>query len=1133
MYDARAPVSTAAGYLRRLRAATNVAVRTFISEEDTVVSMSQCRRYAVVALALSPLPCLAQLFDSSAFSGMRWREIGPYRGGRSVAVAGSSKRPSEYWMGTSGGGVFKTTDGGMTWLAITDRYFGNTIGALAVSASNPDIVWAGGGESDIRGNAAPGEGVWVTKDAGRTWSRIEFFDIKDHVNRIRIHPANPDIVWIGLLGHAFGPNAQRGVFKTTDGGKTWKRVLYRDETTGISDLAVDASNPDILYAAFWHAYRTPWSLNSGGPGGGLFKSTDGGESWKELTGNGGLPKGLWGKVGIAISPAKTSRVWALIEAEEGGVYRSDDGGTSWMKVNEERKLRQRAWYYTRVYADPKDTNIVYAVNTGLYRSKDGGKTFSQQLQVPHGDNHDLWIAPDDASRMINANDGGANVSVNGGRTWTAQTFATAQMYHVETTNQFPYKVCGAQQDNSTLCGPSRRAGGIRLQDWQDAGGGESGYIAANPAKPDIVFAGSYGGLLTRKDMRTEITRDVNPWPDNPMGISSEDIKYKFQWTFPIVFSPHDPGTMYVGGSNLFVTHDEGQSYRIISPPLARNDPKTLGASGGPITKDQTGVETYGVVFTIAESPLAKGVIWTGSDDGLVHLTRDAGKTWKNVTPKDIGDFARISLIEAGRFSAGTAYLAANRYQQDDFSPILFKTGDYGATWTRITNGIAPNDFARAIREDPARQGLLYAGTEHGVYVSFDAGQLWQTLRLNLPRVPVHDLAVKDGDLIAATHGRSFWVIDDLSPLRQMNAAALAADAHLYKPRETFRVDWGGGRGGGGGATGVAANPSSGVRVYFTLKQAGQRVSLDFLDSAGTVINSFSSDSAKADSAKADSGKAGNVHADSGKAGNVHADSAKAGNVHADSASLGENAPPEDEEAPRRRPTPPRVSNRAGLNSFVWNMRYPDAALFDGMILWSGETRGPIAPQGSYSVRMRVNGGPPLTQTFRLRNDPRSTATAADQLAQFTFELQLRDRLTAANEAVISMRYVKSEVADRIKRAPPAGTQEIASAGASLKTNLTGVEAEVYQLKNQSSQDPLNFPIKLNNKLAALLESVSSAPGRPTAQAVAVFNELNGRLDKELVKMKKFYVEDLARYNALLKKYGLPEIDTKPKPKITA
>ncbi len=1066
------------------------------------------RHVAFVALAFAFVPAVAtaQLFDSTAFAGLRWREIGPYRGGRSVAVAGSAARPNEYYMGTTGGGVFKTSDGGASWQPASDHYFGGTIGAVAVSESNPDIVWSGGGESDIRGNTAPGDGVWMTSDAGKTWTKIAYFDPKNHVNRIRIHPTNPNIVWVGVLGHAFGPNDQRGVFKTTDGGKSWRKVLYRNDQTGISDLALDANDPNTLYAAFWHAYRTPWSLNSGGPGGGIFKSTDGGEHWTELTGNAGLPTGLWGKVGLAVSPAKSSRVWAIIEAEAGGVYRSDDGGTTWTKLNEDRKLRQRAWYYTRIYADPKDTNVVYALNTGIYRSRDGGKTFPVALQVQHGDNHDLWIAPNDPTRMINGNDGGANVSTTFGRAWTPETYATAQFYHIETTNHFPYHICGAQQDNSTLCGPSRSAGGIQPRQWEDAGGGESGYIAASPTDPDVVFAGSYGGLLTLKDMRTGLSRDVNPWPDNPMGYSSEDIKYKFQWTFPIVFSPHDPKTMYVGGSNLFATHDEGQSYQIISPPLARNDPKTLGASGGPITKDQTGVETYGVVFTIAESPLTKGVIWTGSDDGLVFLTRDAGKTWKNVTPKDIGDYSRISLVEAGHFGAGTAYIAANRYQQDDFAPLFYKTSDYGATWTKIVNGIGAADFSRAIREDPERKGLLYAGTEHGVYLSFDDGAHWQSLQLNLPSVPVHDLAIKEGDLIAATHGRSFYVLDDLSPLRQISSATFAADAHLYRPRNTHRIDWGGARGGGRFA-GTGANPPSGVQVYYTLQKPGQDVTLEFLDATGKVIRSFTS---RQDSATA----AGTAAGRGGRAGRG-----------------GEDAPPPDEEAPRAAPPPPRVPNNAGLNSFAWNMRYPDAVTFDGMILWAGDTRGPIAPQGTYSVRMVVNGGTPQRQMFRLLNDPRSNATAADQLAQFNFLLRIRDRISEANEAVISMRYVKSEVDDRIKRAPADAAQELSTGGASLKTNVTGVEAEVYQIKNQSSQDPLNFPIKLNNKIAALNGVVSSAPGKPTAQAVAVFEELTAKLDTQMTRMKKVYADDLARYNELLKKHGLQAIDTKPKPKV--
>ncbi len=1055
---------------------------------------------ATLVSCVMPMGARAQVMDTLAFAGLRWREIGPYRGGRSVAVAGSAARVNEYWMGTVGGGVFKTVDGGMSWQPMTDKYFGGTIGALQVSESNPDVVWAGGGETDIRGNTAPGDGVWRTNDAGKTWTRIEYFDIKNHVNRIRIHPTNPNIVWIGVLGHAFGPNEQRGVFKTTDGGTTWRKVLYRDDWTGISDLAVDPTNPDVLYAAFWRAFRTPWSMNSGGPGGGIFKSTDGGETWRELTGNPGLPKPPLGKIGLAVSGAKASRIWAIMEADSGGVYRSDDGGATWAKLNEERKMRQRAWYYTRIYADPKDTNIVYVLNVQWFRSKDGGKTFSETMSSPHSDNHDMWIAPNNGERMIESNDGGANVSTNRGATWTGQEYATAQMYHVTATNHFPYKICGAQQDNSTLCAPSRKAGGITIADWVDAGGGESGYIAASPTNPDIVFAGSYGGLLTRKDMRTGLEWNVNPWPDNPMGMSSSDIKYKFQWTFPITFSPHDPSVMYVGGSNLFMTKNGGDSYQIISPPLARNDPKTLGASGGPITKDQTGVETYGVVFAFAESPLMKGLLWAGTDDGLIQLSRDAGKTWTNVTPKDMGDFTRVSIIDPSPHAAGTAYVAANRYQQDDFAPLLFKTTDFGATWTKIVNGIAPSDFTRAIREDPVRKGMLYAGTEHGVYISFNDGGVWQHLQLNLPPVAVHDLMIKEGDLLAATHGRSFYVLDDLSALRQMTPAVVTAPVHLYKPRDTYRIDWGGGRGGGGGGrgqAGVGQNPPSGVIVSYQLAKAGEEVSLEFLDAGGKLIKSFES---RVDSAAGGGGR--------GRGGAAGDPDVQVGALPA-----------------------PRVPNKAGLNQFAWDMRYPDATVFPGMILWAGNTRGPIAPAGTYTVRLKLGATQTLSQTFKLVNDPRSPATAADQLAQFNMLIRIRDKVSEANEAVISMRYVKSEIDARLKQAPAQAVQELTGAGRSLADTLTGVEAEVYQIKNQSSQDPLNYPIKLNNKLAALTGVVASAPGKPTAQAVQVFDELVGKLGVQTQKMDAIYISDLKKFNELLKKYNLPEITTKPKPKI--
>jgi len=1065
-------------------------------------------RRALPALTLFPLALAAQTVDPSAFNALKWRELGPARGGRSVAVAGSISRPMEYWMGTTGGGVWKTTDAGVNWNPVTDRYFGGTIGAISVAQSNPDIVYVGGGETDIRGNTSHGDGLWKSIDAGKTWTLMGLKETR-HIARVVVHPTNPDIVYVGALGHAFGNNPERGVFRSSDGGQTWSKVLFRNDSTGVSDLIMDPNDPNTLYAALWHAYRRPWMMNSGGPGGGIFKTTDGGTTWREITSAPGLPRGIVGKIGLAVSAANSRRVWAIIEADSGGVYRSNDAGATWEWINKDRNLRQRAWYYSKIYADPKDTNVIYGLNVQFFKSTDGGRTFRTQISVPHGDNHDMWIAPNDPMRMVQANDGGANVSFNGGATWSEQDFATAQMYHVSTTNHFPYKVCGAQQDNSTLCGPSRNSGGISRADWVDAGGGESGYVTAHPTDPDIVYAGSYSGYLTRKDMRTGLERNINAWPMNPMGHSSEDIKYKFQWTFPIVVSQHDDRVLYAGGSHLFRSTNEGQRFEIISPPLARNDPKTLGPSGGPITKDQTGVETYGTIFTLSESPLSAQVLWVGTDDGWVQLSRDGGKTWKNVTPQGIGDFARISIIDASRFNEGTAYLAANRFQLDDFTPSLWKTTDYGANWTKIVTGIAGDEFTRVIREDPERRGLLYAGTERGVWVSFNDGAQWQKLQRNLPPVPVHDLVVKEGDLVAGTHGRSFWVLDDLSALRQMSPAVLAKPAHLYTPRDAYRIDWGGGFGGGGrgGAdstvtTRPGQNPTSGVVVHYQLAAADQKVKLEFLAPDGSVIKSYES----ADSASRAAAAAAAAAARAAGGGGGFGGGGGGG---------------------------PRPANAAGLNSFAWDMRYPDASTFSGMILWAGSTRGPIAPAGTYTVRMTVGEMAPQTATFKLLDDPRTTATAADLVAQFEFLMKVRDKTSEANDAVKTIRNVKAQLADRAEKAP-----RLKRSADALAAALSLVEQEVYQVKNQSGQDPLNYPVKLNNKIAALNGVVASGPYRPTDQAEAVFAELSELLAVQLKQMEKLLKEDLERFNREARRAGQEIVVPKaeeppPKPVITA
>ncbi|CAN5310623.1 hypothetical protein BH09GEM1_BH09GEM1_18660 [soil metagenome] len=1119
-------------------------------------------RSAAIAVLLAPIELLAQgispapandirpsiplngpqlraeaALDTAALNTLKWREVGPFRGGRSVAVAGSAARPGEYYMGTTGGGVFKTLDGGQSWAAVTDAYFGGTIGGIAVAPSSPDVVYVGGGEYALRGNVSHGEGVWKSTDAGKTWTSLGL-KLTRQIARVLVHPTNPDIVYIAAQGNVWAPTPERGVYRSRDGGKNWTKVLFRNDSTGASDLAFDPSNPNVLYAAFWQVGRTPWMLNSGGEGSGVFKSTDGGDTWTNISHNPGMPAGIFGNIGLTVSAANHNRVFAIIEADSGGVYRSDDAGATWTRTNADRSLRQRAWYYSKIHADPQDTNVVYVNNVNFNKSTDGGKTFRPVRGIPHGDSHDFWIAPNDNKRFIEADDGGASVSTDGGRTWSDQDFATAQFYHVIATNHFPYQICGAQQDNSTLCGPSRKAGGIDVRDWVEAGGGESGYIASRADNPDIVYAGSYGALLTRKDLRTGLTRNINPWPDNPMGHSAIDLKYRFQWTFPIVLSPHNPNVLYATSNYVHRTTNDGQSWEVISPDLTRNDPKTLGASGGPLTKDQTSVEYYGVIFAFAESPRQKGILWAGSDDGLIHVSRDNGRTWKNVTPGDMAIYTRVSLIEPSRYAAGTAYVAANRFQLADMRPYLWKTNDYGATWKRIDAGIDATEFTRAIREDDERQGQLYVGTERGVWFSHDDGSSWQRLQLNLPPVPVHDLAIKEGDLIAATHGRSFWVIDDISALRQMTPTLTAEDAHLFKPRDAYRVSFGGGRGGGGGggaapgaAAGppvhpIAASPAGGPVVSYWLKRPSREVVLEFMDASGKLIRSFTSrqDSTTAADSVTRAARA-RVRIDSLVKNGIAADSAE--RLVRRTAVMPDAAAAFDEDGPIRTPPPPRAPNKAGINSFNWNMRYPDASTFEGLIMWAGGTQGPTAPPGTYQVRMIVDGKPVGTEAFALKKDPRTRATAADLAAQFAFLINVRDRTTAANDAVKTVRWVKSQLDDREKRLTGQARSDFQAQAAPLRAELSVVEDSVYQTKNRSGQDPLNYPIRLNNKIAALAGVAGSAEAAPTKQTTDVYTGLSKQLNVELTKMKKTLDTRLPSINVLLRKAALPEIVARP------
>ncbi len=1006
-------------------------------------------------------------FDEKLFDALEWRSIGPYRGGRSVAVAGVASQPYVYYMGGTGGGVWKTVDGGATWEPVADDYLtAGSVGAIAVAPSDPNVVYVGTGEACIRGNTSPGDGVYLSTDAGKTWKHAGLREA-GQIGSVAVHPSNSELVYVAALGHAFGANPERGVFRSKDGGTTWEKVLYRDENAGAVDLALDPNNPRVIYAALWQARRMPWGMESGGPGSGIFKSTDGGDTWTEISRNQGLPQGILGRIGITVSPVNSERVWAIVEAEEGGVFRSDDAGETWTKVNSDRSLRQRAWYYTHIYADPESENTVYVLNVRFWKSTDGGKTY-ESVSTPHGDNHDLWIDPNNALRMVQANDGGANVTYNGGKTWTRQdNQPTAQFYHVTTTDHFPYHVCGAQQDNSTLCTPSRTTSfGITVQDWYSVGGCESGYIAVRKDDPDVSYAGCYGGVISRYDRATGQNRNIHAWPDNPMGWGAADLKYRFQWTYPIVMSPFDPNELYIAANVVFRTRNEGQSWEVISPDLTRNDKSKQVASGGPITKDNTSVEYYNTVFALVPSAHERELIWAGTDDGRIHITRDGGQSWEEITPREMPEWGLVSIIEESPIQPGAAYVAVNRYKLDDFAPYIFKTEDYGRSWKKIVRGIPENHYIRAIREDPARRGLLYAGGEFGVYVSFDDGEHWQSLQLNLPVVPIRDMVVKENDLVLATHGRSFWILDDLTPLHQLSEGVAAADVRLFKPRDTYRM---GGFSFGGSVSGVAPNPPNGVVVHYYLDEEPEgELKLEFLEENGTLIREFSS-------------------------------------------------------TPREGREEGEISKEAGMNRYVWNLRYADARAFPGMIMWAGSVTGPRAAPGTYQVRLTV-GEQSFSESFSVMRDPRIPATDADLQEQFDFLIRIRDRVSEANDAVKQIRDIKTQIDGVVKRVEGEEyADEVSEMANSIKEALSGVENEIYQTKNRSRQDPLNFPIKLNNKIAGLSGTVASADTRPTQQAYDVYDDLSGQLQLQLDRLQQIIEVDIPEFNALVGQYEVPAV----------
>jgi photosystem II stability/assembly factor-like uncharacterized protein len=1028
----------------------------------------------------SPSPGVAKLYE-----GLQFRNIGPYRAGRVTAVAGVRGQPLVFYQGACGGGVWKTVDGGSNWQPMSDKDLKTgSVGGLGVAESDPNVIYAGTGEAPIRGNVSHGDGVYKSTDAGKTWKNVGLANTRQ-IARVRVDPKNPDLVYVAALGHVWGPNPERGIYRSKDGGKNWDKVLFVSEKTGASDLVMDPTNPRILYAGFWQVHRKPWALESGGPEGGIWKTIDGGDTWKKLSE--GLPEGIVGKIGVAVSPARPERVWALVESKDkGGVYRSDDGGEKWTRVNSENKLRQRAWYYSRIYADPKNPEVVYALNTGFYRSNDGGKTFNS-IRVPHGDNHDLWIDPDDPQRMIESNDGGANVSFNAGRTWSSiMNQPTAQFYRVTTDDRFPYWVYGAQQDNSTVATPSRgREGSIGITDWHSVGGCESGWIAPKPKNPDVVFAGCYGGSITRYDHKTGQTRQVMAWPQLAIGQAPKDLKYRIQWNAPIVISPHDPNVLYHAAQVLLESRDEGQSWKEISPDLTRNDKSKQGYSGGPITRDNTGVEVYDVIFTVVESPHEAGTIWVGTDDGLVQLTRDGGKTWKNVTPKGMPEWIQINSIDVSPHDKATAYVAATMYKFDDFHPYLYKTSDYGQTWTRIDSGIPATAFTRVIREDPSRRGLLYAGTETGLHVSFDDGGSWQRLQLNLPVVPITDLVVKEKDLVVATQGRSFWILDDLTPLHAYQPSISGERVHLFAPRPAFRMGGDDDDDEEGSSQPVGKNPPNGVLVSYWLKEKPsekQILTVEVLEGS-RVLRTYTSEKKEQK----------------------------------------DDSPPPDDSADKP------IEPKAGLNRLAWDMRVLKPALVPKAVVW-GTRQGPRVAPGMYSVRLKY-AGETLTQPIEVRAHPEVTASSDDLKSQFRLLSDLRDRIEETHDAVGRIRDVKAQVATIGERAEKLGKgTTLKDRGKTLSDKLTEIEKKLVNPDLKSNQDVLNFPPALDHQLIGIAVAVSSADSKPTDSSGTYYKEVAGKLAGILSELDGVLGKDLADFNAEVRREEIPPVVVVPKKK---
>jgi photosystem II stability/assembly factor-like uncharacterized protein len=1035
------------------------------------------RKIILLAALLFSSGAFAQV-PEALFGGMRYRPIGPFRGGRALAVSGVRGQPLTFYFGAVAGGVFRSDNAGQSWTPLFDKQDNLSVGALAVAESDPNIIYVGTGEACIRGNVTYGKGVYRSDDAGHTWRHVGLEGTRQ-IGRVLVHPRNPDLVYVAALGHAFGPNPERGVFRSRDGGLTWEKVLFKNADTGAIDLAFDPANPQVLFAALWQVRRQPWSLESGGPGSGLYRSQDGGSTWTRLAGH-GLPDGDLGRIGLAVSPMDGRRVYAAIEAKQGGLFVSDDGGANWIKVNDDERIRQRAWYFSHIWADPKARDTIYLANTGLFRSTDAGRTL-QLLPARHGDHHGLWIDPDDPRRMIESSDGGASISLDGGQTWsrTDNNQPTAQFYHVAADTRFPYRLYGAQQDNSSVSVQSRSdTGVIGDQQWYPIGIGEAAFIAPDPRDPEIAYGSTSSGAMVRYDHRSQQSQALGPWPVETAGRGADELKHRFQWLTPLIISPHDPDVLYAGAEVVFMSADQGRTWKTISPDLTRNDKAKQKPSGGPLTLDITSVEYFDTVFALAESPVERGLLWAGTDDGLVHVSRDGGGKWSNVTPRELPEWGTVSLIEPSPFAAGTATIAVDRHRLDDLRPYLFRTTDYGKSWRRIVAGIPEGAFTRAVREDPRRKGLLYAGTEAGVYFSIDEGAHWQPLKLNLPAVPVHDLMVKDDDLLVATHGRAFWILDDLTPLRQVSPALASADLHLYRPQTALRLQY-----PESFDTRLPAgeNPPPGAIIdyYFAAKPSGE-VAIEIVAPNGKVIRTLSSKSHH-------------------------------------------SGPEQPQEWPDIQKPPELLPVEAGMNRFPWDLRYDPPSELPGAFYPGLPPRGPMALPGTYTLRLKALGKV-VTAPLEVKPDPRVRATPAALAELVDLQLSVRDRMSALHETVLTIRAARDQLSGLSRRAgKDSRFAQLVARSDAASAALTEVERRLVAVDVKSTEGTLRFPVQLNEQLESLREALEGADAAPVPAMREVFASYDEALQAQVARWRQMRGRDLEAINEEARKVDLPAV----------